>query len=573
MKRLLVGFLASIGFLVILVVIGAGLGVWYVMRMAEAPPSVPERVVLTLDLRGGLDEAVPDSPIDQLRRSRRPTLAEVMVALDEAGRDPRVRVLLLRLDGSGAGLVKSQELRGAIGGLRESGVRVIAQAETFGELSAGTVGYYLASAADEIHLQPAGHVGLTGLMIETPFFADALEEIGIEPEFTTRESYKTVMDMATERGLTPANREMLESIADSLYDQIVAGIAQGRGLEPFEVRRLIDEGPYDAGRAHAAGLIDRLGYRDEARARALELAGEGAESMTLMTYGGARLTEREAEPVIALVTATGIIQQGQIAPAIGGYAMNADAIAQALADAAADADIRAILLRIDSGGGSAVASDTIARAVRRAREAGTPVIVAMGAAAASGGYWIAAEGSHVVASPATLTGSIGVAAGKPNLGPLAERLGVDFGRVQRGANADMWSLTQGYDADGRARLEAAVDAIYESFLDHVAQARGLTRGEVHAVAGGRVWTGEQAAGHGLIDDQGGFLRALALARGEAGLDADAPVRLALFPRPRDPISALLDLLELPGLVSAMLQPILSATAGRGAVQAPAIDLR
>ena len=258
--------------------------------------------------------------------------------------------------------------------------------------------------------------------------------------------------------------------------------------------------------------------------------------------------------MIALVQGVGQIQRGDSDHGpVGGWLMGADTVAQALADAIDDPDVVAILFRIDSGGGSAVASETIGREVRRAVAQGKPVIVSMAAAAASGGYWIAMDASRIVAEPATLTGSIGVFAGKPVLSEFWDEIGVNWGQVARGANATMWSNLVGYEGHGRARLDAFLDQVYAAFTAGVARGRDLSRDEVLEVAQGRVWTGQQAKELGLVDELGGFTRALALAKEEAGIAPDQPVELRPFPRPRAFWQQALDLLaDPPGLIDSVL---------------------
>src|SRR5690606_4514334 len=544
MRRFIVGFLATLGALGLLFVIGVVIAVWQLLP--PAPPEVPERAVLTVDLREALDEAAPTDPVAQLGIGRRLTLAELVLALERAGDDPRIAGLVARISGHGPGLAQIQELRDAVARFRAEGKFALAYSDSFGEFGPGTAGYYLATAFDEVHLQPHGGVGLTGLLAQTPLLAGLLEEVGVQPALARRGPYKTFADMFTEEELTPEHREMLEALLDSLFDQIVAGIAHGRDLAESEVARLIDAGPYLAEEAEPIGLIDRLSYEDQVREIARERAGAGAELLSIEDYA-ARIEPLEAaddDPAVALIYGLGQIQRGEsnYGGVLGGFVMGADTVAEAFAAAVADPEVGAILFRIDSGGGSAVASETIARAVRRAIEAGKPVIVSMGETAASGGYWIAMDSTTIVAQPATLTGSIGVVAGKMVLRDLSDRLRVNWGSVQRGENADMWSPLEAYDAAGQARLQAFVDQTYEAFVGGVARGRGLPEDKVRAVAAGRVWTGAQALEHGLVDELGGFARALELAKEAAGIAPDQPVDLRLFPKRRPAWQEVLDLL-------------------------------
>ncbi|HET6521868.1 MAG TPA: signal peptide peptidase SppA [Geminicoccaceae bacterium] len=542
MRRFLVGFLAVVGALGLLLVAGAVAAAVY---LARAQPEMPERVVLTLDLRDAPSEVASADPLARIGLRHRLSQSEILLTLNRAARDPRVAGLYARLDGDGPGLAQIQELRDAVAALREQGKFALAFADSFGELGPGTSGYYLATAFDEVHLQPLGFLGLIGLRIETPLARELLDELGVAFDLETRGEYKSLAETFTRSDLSPAHREMLESLADDVAAQLARGIAAGRGKGEAEVRALIDDGPYVADEALANGLVDALSYRDDVADAALARAGAGATLLSLADYAD-RLEPEEAEPgaTVALVYGAGRIVRGDGdgAPPIGGLLMGADTVADALRGAIDDPGIEAILLRIDSGGGSAVASEAIGRQVRRAVAAGKPVVVSMGNAAASGGYWIAMGASHIVAAPATLTGSIGVVAGKPVLDRLWDRLGVSWGTVQRGANASMFSLNEPYDPAGRARLQAFLDATYGAFVAGVAEGRDMPEAAVHEIARGRVWTGERALELGLVDELGGLPRAVEVTREILGLDPDAPLALRVFPPPRGPFEQLLDLL-------------------------------
>ncbi len=295
--------------------------------------------------------------------------------------------LVARVSGEGPGLAQIQDLRDAVARFRAAGKFALVYTDSFGEFGPGTGGYYLATAFDGIHLQPLGGLGLTGLLAQTPLLGALFKEVGVEPALDRRGPYKTFADMFTEEELTPEHREMLEALVNSLFSQIVMGIARGRNLDESEVGRLIDAGPYLAEEAEPAGLVDRLSYQDEVYEFARERAG-GGELLSVEDYA-ARIEPFEVAddaPVVALIYGLGQIQRGDsdYGGALGGFVMGADTVAEAFAAAVDDPEVGAILFRVDSGGGSAVASETIARAVRRAVEAGKPVIVSMGDTAASG---------------------------------------------------------------------------------------------------------------------------------------------------------------------------------------------
>ena len=540
MKRFLIGLLASVGLLALLVVGGAALAAWWLL---PGQPALPERMVLLLDLREGLDEVAASDPLDLLGLADAPTFTDVIMTLEAAERDPRVRGVLARLGGEGPGLAQSEELRAAVGRLRAQGKFAYAYADSFGEFGPGTRGYYLASAFEQIHLQPVGSLGLTGILIETPLLRGLLDKLGILPTGDKRGPYKSAADLFMETELTPAHKEVLESLAGSLDEHIRRGIEAGRALDPALVARLIDDGPYLALEAQQAGLVDRLSYWDEVVEQAERQAGPRQRAGRAGRLWRRRSRLPDDAPVVALIRGVGQIQRGDsdYGPT-GGWVMGGDTVAGALAAAADDPEVEAILFRIDSGGGSAVASESIGHEVRRTIERGKPVIVSMGDVAASGGYWIAMDATKIVAAAGTLTGSIGVFAGKPVLDELWRELGVGWGRVQRGANADMWSTLSDYDARGRERLDAFLDQTYEAFVAGVARGRAMPESEVLKAAEGRVWTGAQAQELGLVDELGGFARALELAREAIGVEPGGPVELRAFPPAGAPWQRVLELL-------------------------------
>jgi protease IV len=542
MKRFLIGFLATVGALVFLGLAGAaGVVAWF--SFSEEP--LPARIVLEVDLDMPLVEDVPTDPLAQALREEVVVIRDVVAALEMAKRDDRVAGLVARIgDGSG-GVAQVQELRDLVAGFRAEGKFAIAYADSFGEFGPGTLGYYLATAFDEIRVSPTGTVGLTGLIAEQPFVREALAKLGLTPRLDHREQYKTFLYTFTEDGFVEPHRESLTNLLGSLYRQIVGGIADRRGLDEAEVRALIDRGPFLAEEAVEVGLIDGLGYRDQVYEAARERAGEGAAFLYLSRYldrtGGAYASGGSRE--IALVYGIGTIQRGPSGynPITGATGMGSDTVAKAIRDAAADPDIAAIVFRIDSGGGSAVASDVIWREVVRASqgERATPVIVSMGNFAASGGYYVAMGADTIIAQPGTITGSIGVVAGKMLTSEFWEKLGVSWGKVQAGEHADMWTGTEDFGPSEYARFQEFLDATYEAFLSKAAAGRDLPIEQVREAAGGRVWTGEEAARLGLVDALGGLPLAIARAREAAGIPSDEPARIRIFPERRGPIEMLL----------------------------------
>jgi protease-4 len=538
-RRFLVGLLATVGFLTLLVgIVGAAAVAWF---MRQEGPTLPEQILLVADLREELPEALPTRGIASLGLDGgKLTLSDVTLALEQAAGDPRVRGLIAHVDDTSHGFAVAQELRQAVERFRAGGRFAVAHADTFGELTPGNEGYYLAAAFDRIELQPAGLLGLTGIAAELPFVGKLLNDLGVRLEVEKRAEYKTVLENFSEAQISPANREMLEGIVGELAGQLSDGIAAGRQLPREDAVRLMGAGPYTAVEAQTARLIDEVRHFDEALSAARAQAGPEARTVSLEDYWEARPPGREAAARVAFVRGTGMIRRGE-----GGLGSGiaAEDLAGTLAEAVDDDEVEAILLRLDTGGGSAVASETIARQLRRAVAAGKPVVVSMGNTAASGGYWIAVEGTTLLAQPATLTGSIGVVAAKPVLTGLWERFGVTWAQVARGENAAMWSVNEPYTPAARARLVSLIDAIYGDFKANVARGRDLDPARVEEIARGRVWTGREAAERGLVDRLGGLHEALAAVREALELAPDAPLALEPRPRPRPAWARLMRLMD------------------------------
>ncbi|MCD0448255.1 S49 family peptidase [Actinocorallia sp. API 0066] len=495
-------------------------------------------LVLELDLAEGLVEGTPPDPLTALLSIRRTHLRDVLDGLRKARTDPRVKALVARINGP-VGLALAQELREAVAELRAAGKLTVAWTETFGETGEGTTAYYLASAFERVCLLPSGDVGITGFSLSEPFVKDALDKVGVTFQFGKRAEYKTAPNMFLETGYTRAHEEASERLVASVGEQIVKGVADGRGLAEADVRSLIDRAPLLASEALEAGLVDELCYRDEVYAHVKGVAGKDARLQYVARYARSGLTERvPRKPAdgVALIQAQGMIRLGRSGrgpvPGQGG-AVGSDTLAAALRAAVRDEHTKAIVLRVNSPGGSYVASDVIWREVQLARRAGKHVLVSMGNVAASGGYFIAMGADTIVAQPGTLTGSIGVYTGKPVVSGLLERLGVGFGSTAFGAHARIHSPVRDFSEGEWDRINSSLDRIYADFTSKAAQGRGLPLDRIDELARGRVWTGADAAERGLVDELGGLDHTLDLARVKAGLPADAPVRTFPHTSPLD----------------------------------------
>ena len=493
-------------------------------------------LILELDLTDGLPEGPVTDPLSAVLSRRKIRLTDVIEGLRRARQDDRVRALVVKVGGGQIGLARMQEIREAVAGFRESGKLAVAWAETFGEFTHGNVPYYLATAFDRIYLQPSGSVGLTGVAVEQLFLHDALAKIGVAFQSAKRYEYKSAADALTERGFTPAAREATERLAVSVAEQISAAIAERRGMTVEDARALLDRGPFLAADALSEGLVDALGYRDEVYADVRKEAGADAVLQYVARYQRAHILAQRArqlskqrERFVAVIYASGPIKSGRTTRSpLGGGAMGSDTVSAALRSARHDERARAVLLRVNSPGGSAVASDTIWREVVRIRAAGKPVVVSMGDVAASGGYYISMAADIIVAQPGTLTGSIGVILGKPVLADALERAGITTDSVSVGTGATMFAPTHPFTDEEWQRINTWLDAVYRDFTEKVASGRRMPADRVDQVARGRVWTGADAAGNGLIDELGGLQTAAEIARRRAGLPADAPLRV--YPR-------------------------------------------
>jgi protease-4 len=489
-------------------------------------------LILELDLTEGLTEGPPADPLAALMSMRKPRLSDVLAGLKRARQDPRVKGLVVKISGHPIGLATVQELRQAVVHFRASGKQTVAFAETFGEFGTGTVPYYLATAFERVYLQPSGDVGLTGVIMEARFVKRALDKLGIDYQIGQRHEYKTAANTFNQDHMTEAHRESVARIVASVTEQIVAGIADGRRLDPGKVRELIDRGPFIGAEALEAGLVDGLAYRDEVYDEVKRSAGENAILLYVSRYHRASAVKKLPHPTadgIALIHGSGTIRTGRSgrSPLGGGGAMGSDTISAALRAARRDEHVKAVVFRVDSPGGSYVASDTVWREVVLTRKV-KPVIVSMGDVAASGGYFVSMAADVIVAQPGTLTGSIGVLGGKPVMSELLEKLGITTDEVAEGANAGIFSTSRGFSPEQWERINAWLDRIYDDFVGKVAQARNLTRERAHELARGRVWTGADARDGGLVDELGGLEDALLLARKRTGLAEDAPVRV--YPR-------------------------------------------
>jgi protease-4 len=488
-------------------------------------PQIAGNSVLMMRVTGDLQEVEPGGVLGQLFESP-PTVRSVTETLRKAKVDRRVTGVIIRPSGTAALWGKVQEVRDAIADFRTSGKPIVAYLEQGGEQE-----YYLASACDKVFLMPTASLDLTGIATYELFLRGTFDKIGAYPDALHVGEFKTASNIYTEKTYTPSHREMAESLNRDLYDQLVAGIAERRQKSEEEVRTLIDHGPFLPEDAVRAGLIDDVAYEDELDDK-VQLGSGSPRFLALRDYRHVPASSLGLNrgPRIAVLYAVGVISTGESSED-GAQVLGSDTIVQQLRKIRADDSIRAIVLRIDSPGGSAIASDVIWREVMLTR-AVKPVIASMSDVAASGGYYIAMPAHQIVAEPATLTGSIGVVMVKFVIDGTLDKLGMNMERVTDGRFADMYSPIRPFSPEERKKVEEQMQATYEAFVEKAAAGRQTTPERIDSIAQGRVWTGQQAKELGLVDELGGLSRALAIAKARANIAEDAEVELVIYPQPK-----------------------------------------
>jgi protease-4 len=517
--------------LVVLVVIGIFEG-----------DGLPGKIVLNLDLRSPLKDSASPS-ILQFQRS--PTVIDVVLGLDRASRDHRVKGAFMRLGSGQISVAQAEEIEAAIARFRQSGKFVIVHSQGF--LSQGFGDYLTAAGANEIWMQPKSPFGTSGVGGGEVFLRGLFDKIQAVPQIAKRAEYKSAADTFMEKGITLADREQLTALFQSVYDNATRAVAADRKLNSKSVVSVFDRSPQFAEDAKLERLIDRIGYDDEAEGAARQRGGD-ASLVSIMDY--VRATDSASRvgngPRIALITGSGDIVEGSAQH--DGFLQSVNEIAgddfaEAIRKATKDAKVKAILVRIDSPGGSVSASDQILDALKKARAAGKPVIVSMGAVAASGGYYVSCDANKIIAEPATITGSIGVLTGKVAIGKSLSLIGVTEDQIGVGKNALFDSEVTPYTPDQWANLNAQADAIYADFLEKVSKGRDLPLKVVQGVAKGRVWSGADARSKGLVDDLGGFWMAVAEAKAAAGIAPGERVLFSRFPESEGFVQAIADALD------------------------------
>jgi protease-4 len=537
MRRFIVGLLATVGFLTL--VFAGGIAAWLATGPFSSRP-LPQPIVLSLDMRS-VPKETTSSGLLGLRDSR--DIIDTVQLVRQAAEDPRVKGMFVDIGDESAGLARVQELRSAITYFRGKGKFTIGFAESLGSGGTHFADYYLASALEQIWLQPSGGFTVAGIAIETPFLKTGLDKLGIQVEGGKRWQYKSAPDTFLETGYTAPARDNLQQLLDSLFGQFVADVARERHIEPAKLRALVDAVPFDSEHAQQEKLVDKLGYRADALDEAYKRADNKTKDLTALSdYAGDELRPKPHGEIIGLVRVSGAITSGSLStgPLDDDNLATSEDVVDALDQAVKAKDVRAILLRIDSPGGTYPAADAIADAVGRARSAGKPVIVSMGDVAASGGYLAAVRGDVIVAEPTTITASIGVFSIWPVASELLASLGVNVDRLKVGTNAGMYSPFQAPSQAQKAAVGRELDTIYKEFTRQVSEFRKLEGDKLDAAARGRVFSGADAKKAGLVDELGGLELALSIAKAKAGIDESKAVQLRRYPPESDRWQKLVD---------------------------------
>lgn len=547
-RKILFGFFAFMGFAAFLSLM---LSLFVLSQFTRGEKiKVEDQTILTYHFKNNISESPQASLFTPFDRDAVP-LHDLILTLNRAKDDPRVKGFIARINPGDYSPAHIQEFHAILRRFQEAGKFTAIYSESFGEFGNGTGMYYLASAFQQIWMQPVGTVNLTGLRADIPFLRETFDKIGIEPQFMRRDEYKNAPELFTGKEFSPAYRETVQSLLDDLNRQITSDIAAYRGIDSKLLNKIMNDAPLSDRAAIQAELIDNVAHLDQFIDFAQNSQENGANFMALRDYQSAAPHKAVAKDKVLKKVA--FLQLDGIIPAIGtpssAGTINVQAVEEALMEIQNDTDITAILVRVNSPGGVPSAAEsirhalTLVKSIQNNEDIKRPVYVSMGAAAASGGYWISANADKIFALPATMTGSIGVYGGKFVASGLWDKIGVNWEHIQTHKNADLWTANEGYSTTGRIKVDMMMNEIYDVFIDRVAHGRNMETDAVIAVAAGRVWTGQQAVDNGLVDHIGGMMDTLDALKIELGLQVTDKVELIPYPRPKTKIEQLLELVE------------------------------
>ncbi|MDB2683025.1 signal peptide peptidase SppA [Alphaproteobacteria bacterium] len=539
----------------------------YMLSQFEGPkaPKIPDTGVLYLEFKDGVSEVQKTPSFAAPFVPKQPTLRDYVMAIDKAADDPRIVGIVARMYNGDFGLAHVQEIRAALTRFKEAKKFTRIYSTSYGEGGGGLGRFYLASAFDERWMQPMGIVAISGIRAEVPFLHDVLDKVGIQPQFMQKKEYKSAYESVTRSEMSDENRETLSDIVNGMRAAILADVPRDLGMSEAAFERLVDKGLFTADKALAAGLVTTINHVDVLSSKIkMDLTGDADSEENIFVGVSqyvksfkpkhenalmAKKDEASKDPQVALIYAVGAIMSTNGEDRAKDGVAAAEIIAPAIMEAAKDDSIQAIVLRVDSPGGSPSASESILRAVEVAKENGKPVIVSMGATAASGGYWISAYADKIYALPTTITGSIGVVGGKVALQELWNKIGVNWDRsVSWGENSGIWSFNTPFSESEAAQMDAMLDHIYDSFVTRVAKGRGMDYAAAEKLAHGRVWTGQQALDVGLVDEIGGLEEALNYAAMQVNEGDPDAVKIVVMPKPKSFQDQLIEMLSRSGAV-------------------------
>ena len=526
MGKFLLGLLTGVVLVVLIFVIGA----FAVASFRSKPASIADGSTLILHLNGDVPEKEPvDLAIPFLQQRTPLTVLNVWSMLRRAAADPRIKAVVFEPQGAGIGWARMQEIRADLEQFRKSGKPLYAYLR-----SPSTREYYLATAASKIYMSPTDVLDLKGAAFELMYFKNTFDKLGVQMDVEHAGKYKDFGDMFVRSSMSPETKEVMNSVIDDVYSDLVNTVAKGRNKTPADVRDIIDDGPFTAKQAKARGLVDELRYEDQVFGEMKDaLHQTGLKRVVEQDYAG--VTDAAAglgapKENIAFVVGEGNITRGD-PQSSDGSGIQSESFDKMLTRVANDSSVKAVIVRINSGGGDSTASDEMWRAMNELGKR-KPTVISMSDAAASGGYFMAMSGDPIVAYPGTETGSIGVVFAKPDLHGLYDKLGITKDYVSRGRFALSESDYQSLSPVEREKLRAMIDSDYEDFVSKVAAARKKPFAAIEPIAQGRVWLGDQAKANGLVDELGGIDRAIELVKRKAGIPATDKVGLVIYPARR-----------------------------------------
>lgn len=519
--------------ILLFVVLAMGIALLAIWAFSGGESSAPWRhtPVLSLKLDGAIPELKADDPFTRFANPDQIDMRDIVDGLTQAQTDSSIDGVFLEIGAPAIGWAQNEEVRAAMERFKTSGKWITCYMETAGEFSGGNGAYMLGTACSKLYMSPPGDVGLVALRVETPFVKGMFDKLGVVPQFGQRKEFKNAANTYTETDYTPAHRQATLGLLMSLNAELLESISKGRKLPAEKVQQLIDKGPYTGPESKQLGLVDELKYRDEVRDELVKQAGRDEPFVTLQSYLDSGRPHTSGGKTIALVYALGGVARGASGNSpLSGESMGSDTVIDELRRAKKDDDVAAVVLRVDSPGGSYVASDLIRREVELVKQT-KPVVISMGNYAASGGYFIAMQGSKIYADSATLTGSIGVFSGKMVTSQFwSDKIGMRWGGVSLGESSKFYSTQELYDEHGTERMNAMLDRIYADFVGKAAQGRGMTFDQLEPLAHGHVWTGREALPWKLIDEVGGLYDAIRGAATLVNIDAEGRYTIKLMRR-------------------------------------------